>query len=340
MSQLSLVTGANGHLGNNLVRLLIAKGKRVRAGVRNLKNTEILEGLDCETVYAEMTDPKSMYQAMEKVDVLYHVAAVFKHWSKNPDNEIIKPNVQGTEVVLEAAHRAGVKKVVYVSSVAAVGHDGSKLNELNWNDEETNAYYRSKILSEQKAWQLAEKYKLHMVSVLPSAMIGRSIDRLTDTMIFLESVRTKTLPIDPNFFFNFVDVQDVAEGIFFASGKGIVGQRYILANEHSSSLEDILNAARKLYPAYQSPPRFPKWALYCAAFLSELKARALGTPADLMRSQVELFYGVKQEYDISKARRELGYAPRPPEEAIVNALRYLTQKSTAGVTNNLPEGLY
>ena len=239
MSNLCLVTGANGHLGNNLVRELLERGETVRAGVRDVHHVEMFKGLDCEIVYTEMQDKKAMLKALKGVDVLYHVAAVFKHWAKNLETEIIRPNVTGTEIVLEAAAEAKVKKIVYVSSVAAVGHNGEPLNESSWNNELSNAYYRSKIESEKRAWELAEKYNLWMVSILPSAMIGPFANRLTDTMQFLDTIRKNELPINPNFFFNFVDVRDVAKGVYTSSIEGESGNRYILANNNSSSLSEI-----------------------------------------------------------------------------------------------------
>ena len=96
MSQLNLVTGANGHLGNNLVRVLLERGETVRASVRNPDNREPFVGLDCEIVQADLMDKPSLLKAMEGVDTLYQVAAVFKHWARNPQKEIIEPNLQGT----------------------------------------------------------------------------------------------------------------------------------------------------------------------------------------------------------------------------------------------------
>ena len=124
MSKLCLVTGANGHLGNTLVRALLARGDKVRAGVRNLDNRTPFEGLACELVYAELQDKTAMRKALEGVDVLYQVAAVFRHWARDPYEEIILPNINGTRLLLEAAAEAGVRRIVYVSSVAAVGHNG------------------------------------------------------------------------------------------------------------------------------------------------------------------------------------------------------------------------
>jgi dihydroflavonol-4-reductase len=327
MTQLCMVTGANGHLGNNLIRTLINNGEKVRAGVRDTQNNSMFEGLDCELVYAEMLDKDAMLAALEGVDVLYHVAAVFKHWAKDPETEIIQANIKGTEVVLEAAAQTKVKKVVYVSSVAAIGHNGEPLNESHWNDEPSNAYYQSKIRSEKKAWQLAEKLDLWMVTVQPSAMIGPNAANLTDTMKFINDIQTKSLPFNPNFFFNFVDVRDVAQGIYAAACKGKHGNRYILANDQSSSLSEIINAANTVKADYTLPSKSPKWLLLTIAWFMELGAKVSGKPAELISSQVKLFYGVKQEYDISKAQRDLGYAPRSPMKALIDTFQYLEKRS-------------
>ena len=110
MSNVCLVTGANGHLGENVVRALIAQGETVRAGMRDVQNADNFFQLNCQVVYTEMQDIAAMRKALEGVDILYHVAAVFKHWAKDPTTEIVEPNVKGTEIVLKAAAEAKVKK--------------------------------------------------------------------------------------------------------------------------------------------------------------------------------------------------------------------------------------
>ncbi|BAV75625.1 hypothetical protein TRE132_36860 [Pseudomonas chlororaphis subsp. aurantiaca] len=337
MSKLCLVTGANGHLGSTLVRALLNQGYRVRAGVRDTQNTAPFVGLDCELVYAELLDGPAMLKAMEGVDVLFQVAAVFRHWARNPESEIVEPNVRGTRSVLQAAAQAGVRQVVYVSSVAAIGHDGSALDEGHWNDEAGNAYYKSKILSERTAWQTARELGLWMVSVLPSAMVGPNAGQLTDTMGFLESVRQRQVPLDPGFHFNFVDVRDVAQGLILAAEKGRAGQRYILANEHSSSLANLVEVANGLSPGYRQPPRAPKWLLVCVAWMQERMAQVTGKPAQLLLSQVRMFHGVRQEYSIVKARTELGFSPLPPEKALRSAFVYLGRRSSQPY-EDLPRG--
>lgn len=326
MEKLCLVTGANGHLGNTLVRALLARGERVRAGVRDPQDRSAFAGLDCELVYAELQDRQALVQALQGVEVLYQVAAVFRHWARDPQAEIVVPNVEGTRNVLEAAAAAGVKRVVYVSSVAAVGHNGQALSEEHWNSERDNAYYRSKILSERMAREVAQRLGLDLVVVLPAAMVGPNAQRLTDTMSFLDSVLKRQVPLDPGFHFNFVDVRDVAEGMILAAEKGRAGERYILANEQSSPLQALIAAANAVAPGYRLPPPAPRWLLLALAWLQERGAQLTGKPAKLLVSQVRLFHGVRQEYSIAKARAELGYRPRSAEQALREAFAFLLQR--------------
>ncbi|MBU1340716.1 MAG: NAD-dependent epimerase/dehydratase family protein, partial [Proteobacteria bacterium] len=200
MEKIALVTGANGHLGNNLVRRLIAKGQRVRAGVRNLENTDPFKGLNCEVVFADLLDKKSLFPALEGVDTLYQVGAVFQHWAKNPEKDIIQPNLMGTKNILEVAAQQKVRKVVYVSSITALDRSRLHMNEMSWNSNPINPYYQSKTESEKTALRLAKEQNLFIVSVLPAAMVGpHCYGRLTPTMKILDAVLKNQQPIDVDF---------------------------------------------------------------------------------------------------------------------------------------------
>lgn len=328
--KIKLVTGANGHLGNALVRALLERGEPVRAGVRRPEDSKPFEGLACQRVQLELQDPVSLRSALEGVDVLYQVAAVFKHWAKDVQKDIIRPNVEGTRLILQAAAQAGVRKVVYVSSVAAVGHTGEPLDESHWNDERQNAYYRSKIESERMAWDTARQLGLPLVVVLPGAIVGPYAHRLTDIMQFLQIVRQRKLPLDPDFHFNFVDVRDVAQAMIRAADIGRAGERYILANSECSSLAEMVDALQSTLgdgaPACRIPPRAPGWLLAAMARLQEAAAKVTGQAPGLLSSQVRLFHGVRQQYDCRKAAAELGWRPRSPAQALAAGFRWLQQQ--------------
>ncbi|HEX7043095.1 MAG TPA: NAD-dependent epimerase/dehydratase family protein [Burkholderiales bacterium] len=326
MNGLSLVTGANGHLGNNVVRALLQRGMRVRAGVRRLNEDRPFRGLACERVLAPLDDADALRRALQGVDVLFQVAAVFRHWAPDPEREIVRSNVEGTRRTLHAAADAGVKRVVYVGSVAAVGHDGTALDETHWNDEQHNAYYRSKIESERVAWEVAAERRLPLVVVLPSAIVGPHAARLTDTMAFLDALQRRALPFDPDFHFNFVDVRDVANAMIEAAVRGRPGERYILANRRSSSMADLVAALNAVDPGHRVPRRAPRALLLSVAWMQERWAQLTKRAPSLLVSQVRLFHGVRQLYDITKAQTELGFDPRPPEEALQEAFRTLKQR--------------
>jgi dihydroflavonol-4-reductase len=328
MSKVCLVTGANGHLGNNLVRQLIEQGYTVKAGVRDTSNTAPFDGLDCELVYTDILNKQAMEQALDGVDILFQAAAVFKHWAADPEKEIVEANIKGTETVIEAAATAGVKQVIYISSVASVGHNGLPLAEDSWNNDLSNPYYRSKILSEQRAHALAKQHGLWMAVVLPAAMVGPNCHKLTPTMEFVDLLLRNQLPFDPQFFFNFVDVRDVASGAISAVTNGANGERYILANVSSSAMSEVVDALNEISTNLRVKQRrkAPKWLLLMIGRIQEIVSAITKKEAGLTVSQVETFFGVRQEYDISKARGALSYSPASPHQAIKAAGKYLWDK--------------
>ena len=328
MTKINLVTGANGHLGNNLVRALLARGETVRASVRNPENTAPFEGLDCEIVQADLMDKDSLLRALDGVDTLYQVAAVFKHWAPDPQKEIIEPNLQGTRNVLEAAAEQGVRRVVYVSSEVTLDHSASPVNETTWRTEfHNNPYVQSKTESEQLAWQLAEQLGLDMVSVLPGAIIGPYCFSLTLTMDYLQQALNGEVFVDVNFPFSFVDVHDLVAGMIAAAEKGRRGERYLLVTEDPVSTGQIIEIVREINPQVKMPPRVPKVFLQIMSSTMEFASKITGKQPLLLRSQVKLFYGVAPRKDISKARTELGFNPRIPENAIRETFEYLENRS-------------
>ena len=322
MKKISLVTGANGHLGNNLVRELLKRGENVRASVRNLNDKEPFAGLGCEIVYADLMDKESLHRALDGVDTLYQVAAVFKHWASNPEKEIIMPNIEGTQNIMEAAKEANVRKIVYVSSVAALAlnktNSKGKIDETTWlEDSHGNAYFDSKAQSEKRAWELAEKYDLDMVSVLPGAMIGGEFSKKTPTMIGFDSILLGKMKINYISEMTPIDVTDVAQGMIAAAEKGVKGTRYILANEEPVTSDDIIKLAKKFVPSLEIPQKYTKEQLLNLADKLEAEAKKMNTEPLLLRSQVELYYGgINRHYDINTSKKDLKFNPKSGKEAL------------------------
>lgn len=324
---LALVTGANGHLGNNLVRFLLSKGIPVRASVRNLKNTAPFSGLDCEVVQSDITDKQSLIQALQGVDTFYAVGAVFKLWAKNPQKEIYEANLEGTKNMVEAAAAASVRKIVYVSSIAALDYTQLPTKEdYGYNPDRRDMYYNSKNDGEKLAFELAKKHNIELVAVLPSAMIGNeAFAPLNVSFNIIKLILKKEIPVETNITLNWVDVKDVAEGCYLAATKGVDGERYILANEQCTSIKDTTKIAQELFPELKIklPVAVPKPILFLIAWFMELASKINGKAPLLSVKDIAMFSGLQQNFDLSKAREELGFNPKKPETAVKEAMQYL-----------------
>ncbi|MGE8298960.1 NAD-dependent epimerase/dehydratase family protein [Sphingobacterium paramultivorum] len=327
--KLVLVSGANGHLGNNLVRLLLSRGFQVRASVRNLDNSAALQDLPCELVAADITDKASFTRALQGVDTFYAVGAAFKLWARDPQKEIYDVNMQGTRNTIEAAAAAGVKKIIYVSSIAALDYTHTPTRESNgYNPDRRDAYYNSKNDGEKLAFQLARELGIELVSVMPGAMIGSEAALpLNVSYDVLRLILTRQIPVDTGISLNWVDVKDVAEGCYLAALHGKPGERYILANEKCMSISDTTRLAQKLYPQLQLkiPAAVPKIVLYTIAGLMQFAARLQGKAPVITTKDIAMFSGLQQDFNISKARTELGFNPKSSEEAVREALAYLME---------------
>lgn len=327
--EIVLVTGANGHLGFNLTRLLLSKGYSVRATLRNMKNAKALTQLGCEIQHANLMDKASLVKAFKGVTHLYAVGATFEMWSKNPQKEVYENNVIGTKNLFEAANEMGVKNILYVSSIAALNHSILPAQEKNgYNDNRNSWYYKSKNDSDQLALSLGKEYGIRTVLVLPSAMIGSVAHRLNYSNRLVWQILQGDVPVETNISLNWVDVKDVALGSYNAMQKGRDGERYTLANEKHTTVKESVQIAANLYPELKLriPNKVPKFLLYMVAGGMELVSKITGKEPLLQRHYLDMFYGLKLDYDISKARNELGFEPTPAKEALENAFRYLKEE--------------
>ena len=325
-NEISLVTGGNGHLGNNLVRLLLSENKKVRTTIRNINNTEPFKGLDCEVVEADITDRDSLKKAFQGVTNVYAVAANFSMWAKNPKTEIYDNNMQGAQNVFDMAKKCGVKNIVYVSSVASL--DFTKIPasvENGYNKDRRNWYYNSKNDSDKLALELGKKYGIRTVLVLPAAMIGNEAHKLSYSNNLVYQIINGEVPVDTNITLNWIDVKDVALGSYNAMQKGRNGERYILANEQHTSMQESVRIAAEQFPELKlkTPKKVPKCLLYSVAGLMEFGSKLTGKEPQLQKHYLDMFYGLKQDYDITKSTNEIDFKPKSSKEALIEAMNYL-----------------
>ncbi len=317
------VTGGTGFVGANLVRLLLDKGFKVKVLARPQGNRKNLEGLDVEIVEGDLLSRPALERGAAGARYVFHVAADYRVWVPKPE-AMMAANVQGSVNVLEAAAKARVERVVHCSSVATVkpasGRKAADETSAYAGPKAiVGAYKKSKYLAEQAVLGLAQK-GLPVVIVNPAAPIGAYDIKPTPTgKIVLDFLKGR-MPSYIDTGLNIVSVRDVAHGHLLAALKGRLGQRYILGGENLT-LKDMLFTLARLSGA--KPPHFqtPYAVAYAFAALDSARARLLGlepiAPLDAVRMARHYMW-----FDSSKAARELGYCPRPAQEALLDAVGY------------------
>jgi dihydroflavonol-4-reductase len=319
----ALVTGGTGFIGSHVVRRLLAEGLEVRCLVRPGSKRLNLTGLRVEFAEGDLCQPSTLRPAIAGCEMLFHVAADYRIWARNPA-DLERTNVQGTRDILQAAAEAGVRRVVFTSSVAAVGrpqHNGDVgvgHEALDPTPEQlVGPYKRSKFGSDLVAREFAQK-GLPVVIVNPSAPIGSHDIKPTPTGKMIVDFLNQKMPAYIDTGMNFVDVDDVAAGHWLAATKGKIGERYILGHQNLS-LKDFLQLVASV--AGMRAPRFkiPYGVAWVAGAISTGIAAITGKepqiPLDGVRMAHETMY-----YDPSKAIRDLGLPQTSVRTAIQKAV--------------------
>lgn len=234
-----LVTGANGHIGAHTVRFLLQAGHEVVAFVRETADLRTLDGLDVTFARGDVTDEASIEKAIQGCEVVVHLAAVYKTWAKDPA-DIVEPAVKGAENIFQAAKNAGVKRVVYTSSMASVGVSKTPVarSAQDWNEDARNPYYVAKTESEKKARQLADEAGIELVVLCPTMVVGPLDYRITPSTELILKMANFQLPYLMTYHggTNLVDVRDVAMVHAKAvDQQGVAGKRFIIGSDNISS---------------------------------------------------------------------------------------------------------
>lgn len=315
-----LVTGATGFVGAAVARALAREGYRLRLAHRKSSNTANLDGLPGERVICDLTDPASLARAVEGCGHVFHVAADYRLYVPDPA-AMRRINITGTVDLLRAAQQAGVGRVVYTSSVAALGltADGSPADEATPHgpQDHVGPYKLSKYEAELEVKRLAAA-GLDVVIVNPAAPVGPGDIKPTPTGRMVLDAARGHMPAYVETGMNIVHVDDVAMGHILALRQGRTGESYILGSENMM-LSDIARTITRL--AGRSPPRvrLPIGPLMPIAALMEAWARVSGHDPVMTRDMLKMARK-RMFYSSDKAIRELGYRPRPAETAIRDAL--------------------
>lgn len=313
-----LLTGATGFIGGHVARLLAVEGADLRLLVRPSSDRRTLEGLDAaEIVEGDLRDPASLDRAVRGCDRVFHVAADYRLWARDPD-ELMRSNVEGTRNLLSAAAEAGVDRIVYTSTVGTVGLPGDEDTPVDEADL-SGPYKRSKLEAERVALEFARR-GLGVVAVNPTAPVGERDWKPTPTGKIIVDFLRGAMPAYLDTGLNLVDVRDVARGHLLAAERGRAGERYLLG-ARNMTLREILAALAAITGRRAPRVRIPYAAARLLAAIEEPVARLTGREP---RASVEAVRMARKKMFVScaKAERELGYRHGPVEEALRRAVEW------------------
>jgi dihydroflavonol-4-reductase len=322
----ALVTGASGFVGAAVARALLREGWEVRVLVRGTSVRTNLQNLPVDIAVGDLTAASTLGAAVAGCDALFHVAADYRLGAPDP-SELYATNVEGTRNLLRAATAAGVKKIVYTSSVATMGIRADRVP----GDERTPValenmighYKRSKYLGEQVVLEAAAA-GTPVVIVNPSTPIGPGDVKPTPTGQVVLDAAAGRMPAYVDTGLNIVHVDDVAAGHLLAFHRGRVGERYILGGEDMTLKQILVYIAGFVG---RSPPRvrLPYAAILPIAYVAEAIAKVTGRSGRVTLEAVRMSRKI-MFFSSAKAVKELGYSWRPPTQAFDDAIAWFRER--------------
>ena len=317
----TLVTGAAGFLGSHVARQLVARGESVRVLMRASSNNRAISDLSLEYVTGDLRDSASLQRAMDGMKRVFHVAADYRLWAKNPQ-EIYDSNVGGTKNLLAAAKSAGIEQLVYTSTVATIAVDRPELpNEFTDAklEEMIGNYKRSKWMAEQEVLQAARE-GLPAIVAMPTTPVGPWDWKPTPTgRIILDFLNGK-MPGYVETGLNFVGVEECAAGHLLVSEKGKVGERYLLGAENLT-LKGLLDVLAEITGLRAPSMKIPHGVALGVAYVESALSRLVGKEPQIPVEGVKIAQH-KMFVDASRAVRELGFQPGSVASALERAVRW------------------
>ena len=319
----TLVTGATGFVGSAVARALREHGHALRLLVRPTSDRSLIDGLG-EPVLGDLRDPASLAAAAAGCRFVVHVAADYRLWVPDPAS-MFQANVDGTRALLLAARDAGVERIIYCSSVAALGlvGDGTPGTETTpvHEDAIVGAYKKSKYRAELAVRELVQAHAVPAVIVNPSAPVGPRDIKPTPTGKMVLDAAAGRMPAYLDTGLNIVHVDDVAHGFVLALERGRLGESYILGGEDLSMPELLAMIDDVAGRRPQRRVRLPNAALLPVALGMEAAARAFKIEPLVTREMLAMARK-RMYFSSAKARAELGYAARPARQAFADAIAW------------------
>jgi dihydroflavonol-4-reductase len=324
------VTGATGFVGSHVAQALADAGAELRLLVRPTSRRDNIENLRAEIAIGDLRDGALLRSAIYGCEYVFHIAADYRLWTRNPE-EMYAANVAGTESLIRAAHEAGVKRIVYCSSVATMGFGNGGLV----TDEDTPVqladmighYKRSKFLAEQSAIEAA-KQGIDLVIVNPSTPIGERDIKPTPTGRIVVDFLKRKFPAYVDTGLNLVDVKDVARGHLLAVERGRPGVRYIIGGENLT-LKQMLDKLASITGLPSPGVRVPHSLAMLSGVFDELWTGYIRGQEPRITIDAVRMGRKKMWVSSARAERELGYKPTPVDGALRRAAQWFTKHGYA-----------
>ncbi len=326
----AFVTGATGFVGSHVARVLAERGAQLRLLVRAGSDPKNIQSLMADRVTGDLCDPASLEAAMAGCDVVFHVAADYRLWVRDP-GQMYRANVEGTRAILEAAHKNGVRRVVYTSSVATMGFTGngrpadesSPVSLANM----IGPYKRSKFMAEEVAIA-AGRSGMDVVVVNPTTPVGEQDIKPTPTGRIIVDFLKKKFPAYVDTGLNLVDVRECARGHAAALDQGRTGERYILGGENLT-LKQILDKLAAISGLPSPRLRVPYVVAFATGLVDEMvTGHIFGKEPRATIDAVRM--GRKKMFVTSaKAERELGWKTVPVDDALRRAVEWFRMNGYA-----------
>jgi dihydroflavonol-4-reductase len=279
-------------------------------------------------VALDVRDGEAFERALQSIEVVFHVAATYKSIvaDEAEAEELMRDAVDGTRAAMQAAARAGVRKVVLTSSVVTLPYrdrGGPPATEADWTDNTAIPYFRAKVESEREAWRLAKELNQELVTVLPGGIGGPGFTRRTPTIELIEGMLLGSMRFGaPRLNFSYVDARDVARAHILAAEKSVDG-RFIVCNDEQPSIRGWSQAVHEADPSAPAAPwELPGFMTSLLPMLETVNQRLFGIPRFVSPESVDVVKGRWLVFDNSRARRELGWSP---QWSFVDSLRDTTQ---------------
>lgn len=327
--KLSIVTGATGHVGYALVKELEARGENFRILIR--KDSKIFDGINCERVFGDVTDPASLEKAFEGADVVYHLAGVIEI-NKGNEDMTWKVNVDGTKNVVEACKKCGVKRLVYASSVDAYPPlpDNQVMREISHFNPEIldGTYAKTKATATNYVFENNDD-KLETVVCYPGACCGPYDFKVSSVGEMVRMFLKGKFPVSLSFgAYNFVDVRDVAKGMIGAAEKGRPGEGYILTDE-VVTVDQLIHMLADIC-GFKAPSLKISLGLANAfAPLMEVYYNAAKKTPLFTRYSIRKLTS-NCNFSCEKAKKELGYAPMGAKQSFTDMVAWIKEYEGTG----------